>query len=143
MNCESCGDEFDGSRCHCGWAAPALEVKKKASDWIIYDCQTPGCRVKIRVRVGQQADHPVCKWCLKEAAYNTRPSIEKQPDDGPLLTKEEFGLELFDAIKANAARLHALKRDDKVGAKFWESALNALLPKITNPDDIRRILAMQ
>lgn len=94
-----------------------------------------------------QGDHwPSISEC-KESLKHTKAQPPQRkalagPDKGPFLSKEEFGVDLFNAIKANAARLQALKHGDDKAAASWHKELHALLPKITNPDDVRRILAM-
>jgi hypothetical protein len=59
------------------------------------------------------------------------------------ITKEQFGLELFEAIKLMSGHnwLHKQKQDDR--AKKLQAKLEGLLPSITNPDDLRRLLSME
>jgi hypothetical protein len=63
----------------------------------------------VRIQPGKQAYRAVCKWCAEQRAYNTRPRIAPRWEDGPYIGKEEFGVDLFEAIKTNAARLWCLK----------------------------------
>lgn len=95
-----------------------------------------------------QGDHwpsiSECKETLKHAkAQPPQRKALAAPDRGPFLTQEEFGIDLFNAIKTNAARLQALKQGQDKRAKELNDELQSILPKIQNPDDIRRILAMQ
>ena len=77
--------------------------------------------------------------------------------EGPYLTKEEFGLDLFEAIKAQAALRQAEKNramyerkglplaaaEAAKAIEQYQSRLHKILAKNTiAPDDLRRLLAI-
>src|SRR5689334_676195 len=98
MHCPECDSSLatDAVACTCGWRAATLVV---ATDWINQTCSSPGCTVVIRSRVGHQAPGaPVCKWCQQGTAYYRIAESDPQRHFGPLVTKEEFGLDLYEAI---------------------------------------------
>ena len=129
------------------------------SDWINQTCSTPGCTVIIRSRIGQQdPGSPVCKWCLEGKSYYRHAESDQQHHFGPLMTKEEFGLDLYEAIELLSGIEMAKKKADLLTengkipaareAELWiqdaEKKLNALLERGTiEPGDMRRLLGIQ
>jgi len=129
-----------------------------AVNWLIHNCTTPGCTVTIRVPVGEQHKHGLCKWCDQRRAYNTRDPTRTYASTGPLLSLDEFGVDLFEAIKAQAGSIQAFKKAETYRTKglreeadqaereaiVCQSTLESILKKNTIAvDNVRRILAMQ
>jgi hypothetical protein len=100
----------------------------------------------------------VCKWCVEGKAYYRHAESDQQRHFGPLMTKEEFGLDLYEAITLlsgiEAAKQKAMVLTEKGKlnaareAELWiedaEKKLNALLEKGTiEPGDMRRLLGIQ
>jgi hypothetical protein len=126
--------------------------------WLIQVCSMPGCCVDIRVKAGEQLEYPICKWHDRGTAYNTRPRSALRPSEGPMLTKEEFGLDLYQAIECQTAMRHAFttaalyreKGKLKVAEETeraivdLQKTLESILNKNTiAPDDLQRLLAIQ
>ncbi len=122
---------------------PANTDTNEPRPWVVTPCAMPGCSAMIRSLPGI-TDVPIhCKWCRSGQVYNTRPRSAMQPDDGPLLSKEELGLDLYEAIRLNAARLQAERRGKVEQAKHWAAQLQHVLGRQTlEPADLRRLLAM-
>lgn len=149
MVCMQCG--FEPCECQRALVVP--------SDWINQTCSTAGCTVVIRCKIGKQAATlPVCKWCQAGAAYYRNVSSPVRLGTGPMVTLDEFGRDLYDAIvlKATAAMAaNGVGRLRKAGlakeadqaeksAHMAELALGRLLDKGTlSPADVRRILTIQ
>ena len=159
MLCDKCGE--DPCSCVISSSGPSRFEPNRAIDPIAWqawfnaygrprrgdeihtqECSTPGCSAMVRYRLGTVKLPIICKWCQEGKAYNIRRRPPIKPDAGPSMSKEEFGLTLFEAIKTNAARLQALKQQQHTDAIALEAKLNELLTHIQNPDDVRRILAM-
>jgi hypothetical protein len=134
MTCGQCERELFGDKCVCGWQVPRLEVPKRS--WIYRECE--GCTTMI-VRQPHEEYARYCKWCKAKGVTTTR-RIVTEPV-GECLTKEEFGLTLYEAIKINAGRLQCEKKGDLTKAKELQSQLQPLLEGLA-PNDVRRILAM-
>jgi hypothetical protein len=118
-------------------------TKPPPRPWLVTPCATPGCSTMISTLPGITDFPTLCKWCRGQDAYNTRPRSAIQPDDGPLLSKDECGVDLYEAIRLNAARLQAERRGKPEQAKHWASQLPHVLDRQTIiPDDLRRLLAM-
>jgi len=125
---------------------------------VIQRCETPGCSVTIRAPIGQQAQDGLCKWCAAGTAYNTRDPFARRHVTGPHLSLDEFGQDLFGAIKAQSGSLQAFKRaalyrakgltgESEVAVKAGmecQHGLEAIFAHNTIAvADVRRILAMQ
>lgn len=129
-----------------------------ATDWINQTCSSPGCTVVIRSRVGKQPSVPVCKWCQEgNTQYRKTESVQRS-HTGPVMTREEFGRDLYEAIKLQAGIETAKQKAELMRAKGlknelsdteqWiaaaEQHLGGLLDRGTiNPADVRRILGIQ
>ena len=124
--------------------------------WHTAPCITVGCHVMIRWRVGEFYQ-PTCKWCRGGTAYNTRGS-QIYPQEGEWLSKEEFGVDLFEAITVQAglrqaehtAELFRRKELDKrviemnAQIKAMNQQLTAILNKGTiNDSDLQRLLGLK
>ena len=135
----------------------ALAPMNEQLNWLIHSCTTPGCQVTIRVPVGEQHKHGLCKWCHGKVAYNTRNPSASYASTGPFLSRDEFGQDLFRAIELQAGSLQAFKTADlfhKKGLKFeadkaehaaraCQIELEAIFKRNTIAiEDVRRILAM-
>jgi hypothetical protein len=96
----------------------------------------------IRSLAGQQEHEPVCQWHQAGTAYNTHAPTAMRPESHlPVLTKEEFGLDLYEAIRLNGARLQCEARGKTQEAKAFQESLQEILPRL-QPHDVRRILEM-
>jgi hypothetical protein len=143
MICERCETDFTGYQCECGWKAPRLDVDREPERlWAITECSHPGCSAVIRSLPGHVTG--MCKWHQQGKAYNNAsgPTAMRPENDSPAMTKEEFGLDLYEAIRMNGARLACEAKGKVKEAKALEDQLQALLPKLKNPADVRRILEM-
>lgn len=153
MTCPDCTRELAGTTCVCGWQAPALAP---VAQWVIRSCATPGCAVKIRSRITDLGP-PTCKWCRTGTAYNTASANTSPPAGGPLLSREEFGDDLYHAIRLNAARLQceanarlyqrkgltAQAAGATQKAVTCQKELQSILDRGSlAPDDLRRLLTM-
>jgi hypothetical protein len=124
--------------------------------WLLQTCSEPGCTVVIRSLPGEQDAIPICKWHKGGHAYNSD-QIQGRPNEGPLISKDEFGQDLFDAIKCQSAMREAFKTARLFRAKGKVKAadeaeqavvdlqkqLETILKKNTiAPEDIQRLLAI-
>lgn len=148
MTCYTC--EQDPCTCQKALGVP--------TQWLIQHCSVPGCEVAIRVQAGKQAStNPICKWHQAGTAYYTKPGGSREPAIGPYLTREEFGLDLYEAIRLRSMGLAARQNTDrwqgqgkpKVAeearqkANACEIELQVILSRGTiAPNDVRRLLAM-
>jgi hypothetical protein len=154
MTCEACQKEIHAYPCACGYQP---KEQKQKQQWLIQCCTTPGCEVSIRTKIDAPLAHPVCKWCEAGTAYNTRPHPAIHPGEGEPMSKEECGLDLFEAIGLQTAMREAFKtaklyrdRDKPKAAEEAERAivdlqkhLEAILKKNTiEPADLTRLLAI-
>ena len=157
MRCLECDRILadDSTACVCGWRGAALVV---ATDWIDQTCSTVGCTVVIRSHVGRQSPTaPVCKWCQAGTAHYRKAESAPRPNFGPCLTREEFGVDLLDAIETQASLVTAMQNLERL--KFYgkkcealrvesvvrdlEVRLHGLLDKGTiAPGDMRRLLTI-
>lgn len=136
----------------------ALEVQDEPPLWLVKPCNTAGCSVMIRVLVTQAATVLNCKWCRSNQDYNTDPSkVRPIMVHGPLMSTDEFGSDLFEAIKTQAAirqtelaqSLYA-KKGLKRKREEATATIHALLTQLKNilsrntidPVDIKRLLAI-
>jgi len=102
--------------------------------------------------------HGLCKWCQEQRAYNTRDPTATYASTGPILSRDEFGQDLFAAIKAQAGSIQAYKtaglfqskgltleaEQAAQAAKVCQHELETILKRETLAvEDLRRILAMQ
>lgn len=150
MNCQTCG--FDPCTC--------TKTKPKPVK-LIQPCAIEGCQAYVGIYAGDTGHHLICKWHRRDPNSATLPRRQPKPPHGPIISKEEFGLDLFEAIKTNAARLQALKQaeawkdsvdpQDRARARVMTQQaerlgrdLMALYSRGTiAPDDARRIEAMK
>src|SRR5215472_1245167 len=159
MLCDKCGEDpcscvipssgpsrFEPNRAidPIAWQAwfNAYGKPRKGDEIHTQTCSTQGCTSVVRYRLGTVTYPIICKWCREGRTSHLRARPPIKPDPGPFITKEEFGLTLFEAIKTNAARLQALRQNQQKDAIALEAKLKELLTHIQNPDDVRRILAM-
>lgn len=75
MTCFECAKEIAQYPCACGYQPKGLAV---TSQWLVVDCATPGCHTAIRMKLGQQEPHPVCKWCQAGTSHalNGKPNVD-------------------------------------------------------------------
>lgn len=126
--CARCGHE----PCSCQKAAGSTKVLK----YVYQSCGAPGCTVVVKSVAGQQQPFPICKWCLSGTAYLNH-HIKPESGSGPLMTRDEFGMTLYDAIKTIGGLLSATS--DTARAKLvtqWEHARAILIH-----DELTQILA--
>ena len=150
MVCDKCEQE----PCAC---QRALTVQQ--SEWINQTCSEPGCDVVIRSRLGHQAPgRPICKWHQAGTAYYAKSASLAGPASGPLSSLDEFGRDLYDAIRLNSARIQCEKNAamyQKQGltkkattetgkAHAFHTELHIILSRDTiAPDDMKRISDMR
>lgn len=124
--------------------------------WLLQTCTEPGCTVMIRSLPGEQDAIPICKWHKGGSAYNSE-QIQSRHDAGPLLSLDEFGKDLFDAIQCQSAMREAFKTARLFRAKGkvraadeaeqavvdLQKQLETILKKNTiAPADLQRLLAI-
>lgn len=68
MECPQCQRDVIGWHCPCGWRK---EGAAAANNWVITTCETPGCDVRIRYKLGTHQDL-TCKWCRSGTARYRR-----------------------------------------------------------------------
>ncbi len=135
-----------------------LMVQPTAALWLTQTCSADGCTVTIRGSIDHQEDRPLCKWCKSQTAYNTRDAMPIVNHEGPPISLDEFGQDLFAAIKAQAGAIQALKSAGLYQAKglphqadqaaraatVCQRELETIFRRNTIAVyDVRRILAMQ
>jgi len=136
-----------------------LEVQHPAPLWLVKPCNTAGCSVMIRVLIAQAATVLNCKWCRSNQDYNTDPSkVRPLMLNSPLISTDEFGSDLFEAIKTHAAIRQAEKAQTlyaKKGLKKRQdeatATIAALLTALKHvlsrnaiaPSDLKRLLAIR
>ncbi len=150
MTCETCGQ----TPCVC---IASSNPTKTPRTWLLQTCTAPGCTVLIRSLPGEQEAVPICKWHKTGMAYNSAQIVPRPPAPGPLLSLEEFGTDLFDAIKEQAAMREAFRLADRYRSHgdtqaaeqverqvvVHQKALEAILKKNTiAPADLQRLLAI-
>ncbi len=135
---------------------PDNTATSNPTHWLLHACTTPGCTIMIRSLPGYQPPDGRCRWCRSGAAYNLN-QIETRPGNGPLLSKEEFGTDLFEAIRLQSAMRQAERTaaaynakglthrareaQDQAAARLRE--LKAILNKNTiDGPDLDRLLAI-
>lgn len=141
MICPDCEATLEQPPCACGWTLKTDSKDKQGKACLLKPCAHPGCLVMIRWAVGQLQGDPLCKWHQAGTAYARGPEVRK--DDSKPMTRAEFGEDLYNAIRLNAGRLQCLKQGNEKKAKELQKQVQALLPHIPDPDDVRRILAMR
>lgn len=92
-------------------ATNELQIQQPPPLWLVKPCNTAGCSVMIRVQVEFAASVHNCKWCQTNTDYNTdtshvRPHVVNGDE---YLSKDEFGQDLFEAIRLQAAIRQAEK----------------------------------
>lgn len=155
MPCDQC----EQAPCVC---QRSLTAQKPDSHWSVRECESPDCHVMIREPrsfVGSR----FCKWCTARGVTVTYEQLNDEqtlPALTPCLTKEEFGVELFETIKLFAGRewiqqeyarlctdLSVLVAEKKRRLADLKAREQDLTSRITdalsnlNPDDVRRLLA--
>jgi hypothetical protein len=146
MYCNTCQD----NPCSCRSLVPS----GNATEWLLQQCSELGCSVVIRSRIGQQERVPVCTWHVSNTAYASRDILTRHAS-GPAMSKEEFGIDLFDAIQAQAGLRQAERTADvytfkgltrqaneaQDQVKKLQHALSTILDRNTiAPEDLKRIL---
>lgn len=157
MTCEECGREFQSLRCACGWQAPQLAVQHDPPAWTVRECEAAGCTAMIRERPGAVGSR-FCKWC--QANGITTAKVARIDARTPYLSREQFGLDLYDTIRrfgaldqvrqefkrvctADGLTVEARKRRLDELRKFdteMTKKITALMETL-NPDDVRRLLS--
>lgn len=153
MMCPKCDQTYEGT-CECGYRPKEPKDKQL---WLIQYCETPGCDVAIRVKIQEPLTHPICRRCQAGTAYNSRPRPAVHPGEGEPVSKEEFGLDLYEAIRLQSAmrqadktadfyRCHGLAKDAQEfqdRATALQRQLKTILDKNTiEPADLQRLLAI-
>lgn len=134
----------------------STDTTKTPQQWVIQVCAMPGCCVDIRVKAGEQVEEPICKWHQAGTAYNSA-QIKAQPDDSQPISLEEFGPDLFEAIRTQSALRQAERtaalyeakgkmksaREYQAHADALQKQLKTILDKNTiAPADLQRLLAI-
>jgi len=90
--CDQCGNQ----PCTCQKKAQTPKTL-----WLLQTCQAPGCAVVIRSHPDRPLLSPRCQWHNQGRAYNSA-QIKHTPGEGALLSRDEFGQDLFEAIAVQA-----------------------------------------
>lgn len=139
-------------------ATNELQVQQPEPLWLVKPCNTTGCSVMIRIPIAQASTVHNCRWCLAQGDYNTDTAkVRPQPVNGPFLSKEEFGVDIFEAIRLQAGYRQAektaeiygkkglkkLEREYRDAAKALNLQLQEILKKNTiGTTDLKRIWAI-
>ena len=120
--------------------------------WLLAQCQEPGCSVMIRSLPGQQRQP--CKWHREGRAY-IADQIKYRYTNFPLISKDEFGQDLFEAITLQAGLRQAERTAEVMKKKGLKKAEGEALERATHmsgqlvgllkkntiaPNDVKRIL---
>lgn len=120
--------------------------------YVVTQCQEPGCSVMIRSLPGQQRQP--CKWHREGRAY-IADQIKYRYTNFPLISKDEFGVDLFDAIMLQASLRQAERTAEVMKKKSLKKAEHEALEQATHlsgqlvtvlkkntiaPQDVKRIL---
>lgn len=98
MTCFECAKEITAYPCACGYKPKELRVQEQ---WLVRRCTAPHCAVMVREQLADHEPAPVCKWHKGARAYNSM-AIASRPDGGPLISRDEFGQDLFEAIQVQS-----------------------------------------
>ena len=150
-----------GDCARCGHDPCTCTDKKTVPVTLIQPCAIAGCEAYVRINPTDSGPYLICKRHRRMADAAALPRRPPKPPHGPIISKEAFGLDLFEAIKTNAARLQAVKQaeawknsadpEDRARARVMTQEaerlgrdLMALYSRGTiAPDDARRIEAMK
>lgn len=120
--------------------------------WLVVQCQEPGCSVMIRTPMGQPKQP--CKWHREGRAY-IADQIKYRYTNFPLISKDEFGPDLFEAITLQAGLRQAERTAEVMKKKGLKKAEGEALERATHlsgqlvavlkqstiaPNDVKRIL---
>ena len=134
----------------------AIQENGDSIKWVYRTCEAEGCTVMIRHLPGQVSSR-FCKWCCTRGITVEKYSVRE--DHTGLITKEEFGEALHEAIKLFAGRdqirryyklactkdgLTVAQRkkvldEYKQREQDLTTQIEAIMPKL-NADDVRRLL---
>lgn len=153
MTCFECAKDIAAYPCACGYKPKELKV---AEQWLVRRCGAQGCSVQVREKLADHEAVPICKWHKGGQAYNST-AIASRADGGPLIDKEEFGVDLFEAIRLQSAMRQAERtadlfkrkglkqreRESLDNAKALSQQLQLILKRDTiAPADLKRLLAI-
>ncbi len=156
MICPKCDQEYTDV-CVCGYASRTLAPVAQPSNWLVRRCTAHGCSVMVRESIHDHSINPYCKWHLASKAYNSV-EIDIRPNVGEPLSKEEFGLDLFEAIRVQSAMRQAERTADtytmkglkhraedcQLKIKSLQRELDTILSRNTiESHDLKRILAIR
>ena len=154
FQCFECQKEIQAYPCACGYRPKALAPVSNPSNWLVRSCAAPGCGVMVREPISSHDPTPVCKWHQAGTAYNGK-QIIGHPSVGQPISKEVFGVDLFEAIRVQSAlrqsqkneemyQRKGLKRQVKDTQKIQKALaheLDTILSRNTiAPDDLTRLL---
>ncbi len=106
FTCVECSKEIQSYPCACGYRPKSLAPVSNPSNWLVRSCAAPGCAVMVREPISSHDPVPICKWHQAATAYNGH-QIVGRPSTGEPLSKDEFGLDLFEAIRVQSAMRQA------------------------------------
>ena len=125
----------------------------------IHECASLGCTTRIRVPIGEEIGNPQCRFCQANKITKLKPEHAPHEHEHKEISKEDFGVNLFECIKFFSARnlmresykklvtnLHIppderKKRLDELKRK--EAALDAQITRMIDelsPDEQREVL---
>jgi len=162
MICNRCTTVFYGNSCQCGWKASNSSSNDPMRGWVTFTCAAPNCGATIiRERINANGSS-LCRFCrAKGVAVEARmlQPFSALTTDGPVISKDEFGVDLYETIKrfserkwlgqqyrdtATDLRIPPTERRIRLGdlrhrEMKCTKIITDLMPKIDS-DDVRRLL---
>lgn len=144
MTCQTCEQ----------WPCTCTLDQKPRRHWLIQTCPEPGCTVQLRSLLGHAVT--TCRWHQTGTAYNSD-QIKHTSADGPLMSKDEFSGNLFEAIHLKASAVQCQKNEARYlkkgltgkaneeaeKAQQFEAQVVAVLSQHTlTATDVKRILTL-
>lgn len=160
MDCPRCNNDPCSCKRMTDSSMPSVyDAPKTGRPYYYLQCAIPGCTTMIAARVGSKIDPAICKWCQAGTSVYRQSGVSpNQASIGPTMTKEQFGLDLYESIRLqslavtskNEARRHrnagreAEAIQSEKSAHMATMALHQILDKGTiGAADVRRLLAIQ
>ena len=134
MVCPKCQDD----PCSCA------KIRVIGTTFVTQECAAEDCHVMIRALSSQLVTDQLCKWCqAKLQKHDVMLKGPLPPSDGKEVSRDEFGLDLYECIKTIGGimqlkkflndphiREHPSRRPRELAT--WERQLNDLLMMLPN-----------